>query len=99
MDYRTHERGAEARTGKVSVYVDAAVWSYGRMTMCHMLADQTEELHEMADRIGIARCWFQNARYPHYDICKTKRAMAVRFGAREIGRREFVQIARKLQNA
>jgi hypothetical protein len=29
------------------------------MVMCHMLADTSAELHEMADRIGIARKWFR----------------------------------------
>lgn len=75
------------------VYVDAAIWPYGRMVMCHMLADREEDLHAMADRIGVARRWFQNKRYPHYDICKAKRALAVEFGAIEIDRAEFVRRA------
>lgn len=79
----------------MSVYVDACVWPYGRMVMCHMLADRVEDLHEMADRIGVSRRWFQNKRFPHYDICKSKRALAVRLGATEIGRREFVEIAKR----
>ena len=65
------------------------------MTMCHMLADTVEELHEMSEKIGVARKWFQSTRYPHYDICKSKRALAVEFGAKEIGRKEFVDLARK----
>ena len=52
----------------------------------------------MAGRIGIARRWFQNKRYPHYDICKSKRAQAVKLGAIEIGRQEFVDLARRLMN-
>lgn len=77
----------------MSVYVDAAVWPFGRMMMCHMIADTDSELHAMADRIGIQRRWFQNKRYPHYDVCKAKRAAAVRLGAIEIDRRQFVAIA------
>ena len=76
-------------------YMDAAVWPYGRMVMCHLLADTEVELHEMAGKIGVKRKWFQNDRYPHYDICKAKRAQAVRLGAREIGRKEFVALARR----
>lgn len=79
-----------------AVYVDACEWPFGRMMMCHMLADRPEDLHAMADKIGVARRWFQNARYPHYDICKSKRAMAVKFGAQQIDRRQFVEIARRL---
>ena len=78
----------------MSVYVDEAVWPFGRMMMCHMLADTEEELHAMASRIGIKRQWFQNDKYPHYDICKSKRAEAVSFGAIEINRRQFVDLAK-----
>jgi hypothetical protein len=70
----------------VSVYVDAPIWIFGRMKMCHMKADSTEELVAMADAIGAPRKWIQ---YPgtikeHYDVCKSKRALAVRLGAIEV---------------
>lgn len=86
-----------APTGS-AVYVDECVWPFGRMMMCHMLADRVEDLHAMADKIGIARRWFQNKRYPHYDICKSKRALAVKLGAIEIDRQQFVTIARRVMN-
>lgn len=82
----------------MAVYVDAAVWPYGRMIMCHLLADTEEALHMMADRIGVSRRWFQHRRYPHYDICKAKRALAVKYGAKEINRRQFVAMATKLKH-
>lgn len=50
----------------------------------------------MADKLGVSRRWFQNLRYPHYDICKSKRALAVKLGAVEIGRREFLVMAHQL---
>lgn len=81
-----------------NVYVDAAIWSYGRMKMCHMLADSVEDLHLMADKIGVARKWFQNDRYPHYDICKSKRELAISLGAIEIDRYKFVELANALKN-
>jgi hypothetical protein len=31
-----------------------------------------EGLHEMAAALDIKRCWFHNARYPHYDIPKKR---------------------------
>ncbi|TAL65655.1 MAG: DUF4031 domain-containing protein [Burkholderiaceae bacterium] len=68
------------------VYVDNMKAKFGRMVMCHMLADSDEELHAMADRIGVARRWHQSPpkHDSHYDIALSKRAMAVRAGATEI---------------
>lgn len=58
----------------MTVYVDDMEAAFGRMRMCHMIADTEDELHAMADRIGVARKWHQG---DHYDICKSKRALAV----------------------
>jgi hypothetical protein len=67
------------------VYVDMPILPYGRMMMCHMMADSLEELHAMADKIGIQRKWFQSySAYPHYDICKSKRRLAIKYGAVEV---------------
>lgn len=66
----------------VSVYVDDMDASFGRMKMCHMVADTLPELHAMADRIGVARKWFQSANLrPHYDVCLAKKALAIKAGA------------------
>lgn len=65
----------------MTVYVDDMRAPFGRMVMCHMIADTDAELHAMADRIGIARRWFQG---DHYDIALSKRALAVAAGARAI---------------
>lgn len=80
------------------VYVDDPIYRYGRMLMCHMVADSLEELHAMADRIGVARRHFQD--HPgrqHYDICKTKRYMAVHFGAIETDGKGIIQVLRRNQ--
>lgn len=67
----------------MTVYVDDMEAKYGRMKMCHMLADSDEELHEMAARIGVARRWHQKPGTPrsHYDICLSKKALALAAGA------------------
>ncbi len=66
----------------MSVYVDESGYKFRRMIMCHMLADTLEELHAMADKIGVSRRWFQSvSSTPHYDICKSKRALAIKAGA------------------
>jgi hypothetical protein len=82
------------------VYVDDPKHRYGRMIMCHMVADTLDELHQMADRIGVARRHFQchpNARNPHYDICKASREKAVALGAQEVSTRKIIEIGRKLR--
>ncbi len=82
----------------MSVYVDSSIYPYGRMVMCHMLADTPEELHAMADRIGVARRWFQaKASFPHYDIAKSKRALAVQAGAVECDRSALVAAIQRIR--
>lgn len=74
----------------MTVYVDdmhaTEMGRYGRLKMSHMISDTEEELHAMADRIGVARRWFQG---DHYDIAMTKRALAVQFGAVEVAMRDM----------
>lgn len=77
----------------VTVYVDDMhlypLGQFRRMKMSHMVADTLDELHAMAARIGVARRWFQDKLSgPHYDIALSKRALAVRYGAREITLRQ-----------
>lgn len=80
----------------MSVYVDDFRAPYGRMIMCHMVADTLEELHAMADKIGVSRRWFQNKpRRPHYDISLSKREKAVKFGALEVTQYEGLKILQR----
>lgn len=74
----------------MTVYVDDMRAKFGQMIMCHMLADTTEELLAMADTIGVARKWIQYPGLPreHFDIALSKRALAVKAGAKEITWRE-----------
>jgi hypothetical protein len=73
----------------MTVYVDDMRASFGRMVMCHMIADTLTELLTMADRIGVARKWLQSELIkPHFDIALSKRALAVKYGAREITLRQ-----------
>lgn len=78
----------------MSVYVDDMKAAFGNMVMCHMWADTDAELLTMADKIGVQRKWIQghpklsfgkhrNARWVHFDIAMSKRALAVKAGAVE----------------
>ena len=70
----------------MTVYVDDMKAKFGRMIMCHMIADTDAELHAMAAKIGVARKWHQSPplHTSHYDIALSKRAEAVAAGAVEI---------------
>jgi Protein of unknown function (DUF4031) len=71
----------------MTVYVDDMRAPYGRMIMCHMIADSDVELHAMAAKIGVARRWHQAPprHASHYDIALSKRAAAIAAGAGERG--------------
>ena len=88
----------------MTVYVDkpfemiprtAQARSHGNW-WCHMTTDgDIEELHRMAEKIGLKRAYFQNHVQPylrHYDLActpkkdgrPTKRDLAIRYGAVEV---------------
>lgn len=81
------------------VYVDDMRVRYGRMSMCHMLADSDAELLAMASRIGVALQWHQHpGRHDsHFDICLSKKMLAMRAGARQITRREAAAMCSRRQ--
>ena len=85
----------------MAIYVDDMMAGYGRMKMCHMVADTTEELLAMADRIGVRRKWLQKPGTPqeHFDICLAKRAAAVSAGAIEVTTWDVGKIVRQKRAA
>lgn len=78
----------------MTVYVDDMhkyqMGQFGRMKMSHMIADTDDELHAMADLIGIARRWHQG---DHYDIAMSKRALAIQYGAIEVTLKQLACMA------
>ena len=87
----------------MTVYVDVLMnhgWKLrGHPTKnCHMFTDgDIEELHEMAEAIGMKRSWFQDKRIKHYDLHARRRQKAVELGVVEVSRREAVKIWRTLK--
>jgi hypothetical protein len=67
----------------------------------HMASDDLserglEELHAMADALGLRRRWLHNRpRLPHYDIPDYVKAHALRLGAAEVSTRELVTRCRR----
>lgn len=92
----------------MSCYVDA-VREYPRTGLrftrfCHLLADTPEELHAMADKLGIPRRYFQDHPWRwHHDLPEHLRARAIEFGAQELTLREVGALLKlrkvKLRNA
>jgi hypothetical protein len=81
----------------MAVYVDSANIPYRGQVICHMIGDTLDELHAMADAIGMQRRWFQPRSFPHYDVPQEQRAAAVRLGAVEVDRRGIVVVMRRLR--
>jgi hypothetical protein len=81
----------------MAVYVDNMKAGFGRMVMCHLLADCDDELHAMADKIGVPRHWHQKpgTYQSHYDVCQQKKKLAIEHGAVELGRADLVALLKK----
>jgi hypothetical protein len=70
----------------MTVYVDDMRARHGQHILCHMIADSEEELHAMAERIGMERRRYQG---DHYDIPLAQKDLALAAGAREIRQRQL----------
>ncbi len=71
-------------------------WPY--KLSCHLFSDSEVELHSFAKAIRLKRSWFQEKSIPHYDLTSNKRQEALLAGAKEVERKEAVQIWRKLRD-
>jgi signal recognition particle subunit SEC65 len=77
----------------MGVYIDNSKHLLGRMVMSHMIADTLEELLAMVDCLGISRGHIQDAGTPreHFDVCQSKKALALQSGAEAITSHELVR--------
>ena len=85
----------------MGVYVDP-MWDHGKRIgragpeWCHLLADTADELHRMADAIGLRRKWFQG---DHYDIGSVHiRNLALLNGAVELTGREWLLKVKEIRD-
>lgn len=84
----------------MAVYVDNANIRYGRMRMCHMWADTLPELLTMVDKIGVSRRHLQKppaASWVHFDVCLSKRKLAIEHGAKEMDRYAALEHVARLE--
>jgi hypothetical protein len=81
----------------MAVYVDDAFWPWQGLKWCHLLADDIDELHRFAARLGVHRASYQGpprTSAPHYDLTAFERRRAVALGARACSREEIVAVVR-----
>ena len=84
----------------MAVYVDEAIWAKHGRKWCHLIADDVDELHRFARRLGLHRSSYQGppkTASPHYDLTSYVRRLAIAYGARTGDRTAVVMIVRKLR--
>jgi hypothetical protein len=86
----------------MSVYIDDAIWTWRGLKWAHLLADDTDELHRFARRLGIHRTSYQGPPrtcVPHYDLTSYERRQAIALGAIPCSREEIVAVLRRVRSA
>jgi hypothetical protein len=84
----------------MAVYVDEAIWSKHGRRWCHLLADDIDELHRFAARVGLHRISYQGppkTPNPHYDLTAVERQRAIAYGATACDRSVIVAVMRQLR--
>lgn len=81
----------------MTVFVDDADIRWKGLSLWyHMTGDDAEELHRMADTIGVDRKHFQG---DHYDITAGKRILAIRAGAELVGVKRMAKLRRQFRES
>ena len=84
----------------MAVYVDDAIWHWHGRRWCHLMADDTDELHRFARELGLHRTSYQGppkTSAPHYDITSFERARAIKHGAIACDRAAIVAVFRQVR--
>ena len=84
----------------MGVYVDDALWRWQGLRWCHLLADDTGELHRFAAQLGVKRSSYQGppkTSNPHYDLTAFERDRALRLGAILCSREEIVAVLHRVR--
>ena len=72
----------------MAILVDTPIWPFRGRLWCHLVSDTSyDELHVLAEALGIPRRGFQG---DHYDLPPPLRARAVALGAVEVDTGELV---------
>ena len=72
----------------MAVLVDPAIWPFRDRLWCHLVSDTSyDELHSVAEALGIPRRGFQG---DHYDLPADLREAAIALGAEPVTGRELI---------
>ena len=72
----------------MAVLIDYPIWPFRGRLWCHMVSDTSyDELHEVAQAMGIPRRGFQG---DHYDVPAEMRDQAIALGAQPVTGRELI---------
>jgi len=72
----------------VTILVDPPIWPFRDRLWCHLVSDtSSDELHDLAQRLGIPREAFQG---DHYDLPADLRPQAIALGAQPVTGRELI---------
>jgi hypothetical protein len=85
----------------MAVYVDEAIWLWRGRKWCHLLADDIDELHRFAVKLGLQRTSYQGppkTPSPHYDLTAFERRRAIGHGAIACDRTTTVILVRRLRH-
>ena len=84
----------------MAVYVDRPMWFWAGRKWCHLIADDVDELHRFAAKLGLTIHSYQGppkTAAPHYDITGLARSRALRLGAVSASRQEIVAVYRRVR--
>lgn len=81
----------------MAVYVDSEEILWRGKLWCHLAADNLDELHAFASKLGLRRGWFQSKGYPHYDVTISMRERALKMGAIDADRETIVDRCKQLR--
>jgi hypothetical protein len=72
----------------MAVLIDEPIWPFRDRLWCHLVSDTSyDELHHLAQRLGIPRRGFQG---DHYDVPAELRDRAIELGAHPVTGRELI---------
>jgi hypothetical protein len=72
----------------MAILVDTPIWPFRGRLWCHLVSDASyDELHLLAEELGIPRRGFQG---DHYDLPEEMRDAAIALGAQPVSGRELI---------